>query len=1142
MYFMNRNKKLVAMLVGTLALTNTVMPVCAEPKQPTLEYGEDFEYHLNDTENVKKQGNINLLNPSVGLVSNSNNMNNNGFPYLIQPNDTLSSIAKANNTTVEKLMETTGLTNPNKIKAGDILVSPYITEEFVLSKGQDPKQNEKKRAKVVEVSKREITESDRNILRSLFNAEEYAKMYPDVAEACKGSLDLLTFEQKLFEHFINNGIWEGRQPSESFSVAAYASAYSDLRKSFGSHIVEYYKHYYNTTVNGNENRTITTVQKAQDEGIKVTDFSGNTVAVDEAGNIVTGEKADKIAAEKNLGDPFRAFIMPTPNVTVSADFNEETEKEEETQAPSSEDKKEPTKEDIDTNVSSEPEKPGTDTDEVPKQEETEAEEETEADKEEEKPTEEKPSEEIPSEDKPAEEKPSEEIPSEDKSAEEKPEEENPSEEKPEEEKPAEEQPGEEKPSEEEPVAPTKTFAEAYKEWLADKPVGGSANVMESWKKREPNLADYADGRAFLAKKEAWEKEMPDYDAYLATTAYASDYEAWQAKEPKLEYYTILIGNQTAGEKYDEDYATWQKLAPKPEDYIQYTSFEADYNAWLAAAPVPVEGKYETAEKAMEAYTKAHTEWEANKPKQSDYFDEEGYNQAVTEWTNKTPQKDDYHNYEGYVDAVAKYERENPKPARSDYFNEESYNSALTEHAAEEPKFEDYFDDTAYTLACTTYQYEQEAYVAQKTEYDAKKAEYDTYLTAKAEYDAAKSQWESEKATYDAEFAKIEAINKPKREKYEADLAKYNEYLAWEKATAKEYLDKDIITIYTDAQGCVYYQYEYEYEGLGSYEQSTDLEIIFQVAHTDIGIGKLYEGSNAQIPEEPTEPTYEELPEGVINPGDFTQEEPQVVEDPGEFTETPPEAPLESDYAYQGTDKKTATELYDNDYAAWEQKSPSEDDDEFYDIDGYNEALANWEASYPKETDYYNSTKYDSLDAAKAAYEKAVADHEAAKPSEQDYVKEKAGDATDKESALKAFEEATGSYVAENPAPTEEEYTSNVMTDEEKAQYEQAVVDYNAAEPSETDSKYVEEAKETEEYKDAVVEHEADKPDESTYVDDKYIDDASADRAYNEDHSNWEGEKPSEDSYIADTTYAEDLGVWEESEPDVGEYFGIEVAE
>ena len=444
--YMNRNRKLIASLVGIVALTNTVMPVCAEPKQPTLEYGEDFKFHLNDTENVNEQGNINLLDPSVGLVSNSNNMNNNGVFYQIQPNDTLSSIAKKNNTTVEKLMETTGITNPNKIKAGDILVSPYITEEFVLSKGQDPKQN-KKQYMTIGVVNRELTQSERNILRSLFNAKEYAKMYPDVAKTYKHFTKPIMLEQKLFEHFINNGIWEGRQPSASFSVAAYASAYSDLKKAFGSHIVEYYKHYYNTTVIGNENRTITTVQKAQDAGIKVTDFSGNTVAVDEAGNIVTGEKADKIAAEKNLGEPMGSFKMPAPNVTVSADFNEETEEKEETQAPSSEDKKEPSA----------------------------------------------------------------------------------------------------------PVAPTKTFAEAYKEWLASEPVGGSGNVYLIWYDKEPKLADYADGRAFLAKKEAWEKEKPDYDAYLAKTAYADDYEAWQSREPRLADYMILIGNQTAEEKYNEDY-------------------------------------------------------------------------------------------------------------------------------------------------------------------------------------------------------------------------------------------------------------------------------------------------------------------------------------------------------------------------------------------------------------------------------------------------------------------------------------------------------------------------------------------------------------------------------------------------------------
>lgn len=980
---MNKNRKLIASLVGIVALTNTVMPVCAAPKQPTLEYGEDFEFHLNDTENVNEQGNINLLNPSVGLVSNSNNMNNNGLPYLIQPNDTLSSIAKANNTTVEKLMETTGLTNPNKIKAGDILVSPYITEEFVLSKGQDPKQNEKKRAKVGEVVKHELTQSDRNILRSLFNAKEYAKMYPDVAKTYKHFTNPIILEQKLFEHFINNGIWEGRQPSTSFSVAAYASAYSDLKKAFGSHIVEYYKHYYNTTVIGNENRTITTVQKAQDAGIKVTDFDGNTVAVDEAGNIVTGEKADKIAAEKNLGESIRVSITPIPNVTVSADFNEETEEKEETQAPSSEDKKEPSA----------------------------------------------------------------------------------------------------------PVTPTKTFAEAYKEWLASEPVGGSGNVYLIWYDKEPKLADYADGREFLAKKEAWEKKKPDYDAYLAKTAYADDYAAWQAREPELADYTILIGNQTATEKYNEDYEAWQGLAPKPEDYIQYTSFEADYNAWLAAAPVPVEGKYETAEKAMEAYNEAHTEWEANKPKQSDYFDEEGYNQAVTEWTNKTPQKDDYCDPEGYAAAVAKYERENPKPARSDYFNEESYQAALTEHAAEEPKSVEYFDADSYETDCSNYDEAMRGYKERKEYYDKAKEEHTAYTTAVQKY--------KDEGT----IVEYYLLDVPDSE---------NPYeVTWES-----------------------YLYYYEAYANGGY--TLEEPEFYRYGYNC----KDYLISDYNSKEEAWEAVWNDV---ILNEKDKGVVVPEKVEDPGEFTETPPVAPSEADYAYNGaTDRKTADYLYGVAYDEWVESTPSSDDDKFY--DGYAEALAEWEASYPKETDYYNIEKYDSLDAAKAAYDKAVADHEAAKPNEQDFVKESAGDAIDKEAALKVFEEDTASYTEESPEPTEEEYTSNVITEEEKAEFEQAVEDYNAAEPSATDSKYVEEAKETKEYKDTVVLHETDKPDQSTYVDDMYETEAAAESAFNSDHRDWEGEKPSEYDYVINTTYAEDFGAWEESKPDFNEYFGIEAQE
>ena len=58
----------------------------------------------------------------------------------------------------------------------------------------------------------------------------------------------------------------------------------------------------------------------------------------------------------------------------------------------------------------------------------------------------------------------------------------------------------------------------------------------------------------------------------------------------------------------------------------------------------------------------------------------------------------------------------------------------------------------------------------------------------------------------------------------------------------------------------------------------------------------------------------------------------------------------------------------------------------------------------------------------------------------------------------------------------------------------------------------------------------------------YETEADAVNAHEEDHSNWEGEKPSEYDYIINTTYADDLEAWVDSEPDFNEYFGIEAQE
>lgn len=48
---------------------------------------------------------------------------------------------------------------------------------------------------------------------------------------------------KYLEHFVNNGMKEGRQASHDFNVTIYKENYEDLRKAFGNNLKSYYLHY-----------------------------------------------------------------------------------------------------------------------------------------------------------------------------------------------------------------------------------------------------------------------------------------------------------------------------------------------------------------------------------------------------------------------------------------------------------------------------------------------------------------------------------------------------------------------------------------------------------------------------------------------------------------------------------------------------------------------------------------------------------------------------------------------------------------------------------------------------------------------------------------------------------------------------------
>lgn len=104
---------------------------------------------------------------------------------------------------------------------------------------------------------------------SVFNAIYYLNKYADLKKAFG------TNYTAALEHFVVNGIAEGRQACEDFNVEIYKSNYSDLRTAFGSANSKYVEHYINygkkegrngksAIKGGNTNTTYKTVYNGTD--------------------------------------------------------------------------------------------------------------------------------------------------------------------------------------------------------------------------------------------------------------------------------------------------------------------------------------------------------------------------------------------------------------------------------------------------------------------------------------------------------------------------------------------------------------------------------------------------------------------------------------------------------------------------------------------------------------------------------------------------------------------------------------------------------------------------------------------------------------------------------------------------------------
>lgn len=71
----------------------------------------------------------------------------------------------------------------------------------------------------------------------VFNATYYANKYADLKKAFR------TDSSKLLNHYITNGVKEGRQAISTFNIVVYKSSNADLQKAFGNDMMAYVNHY-----------------------------------------------------------------------------------------------------------------------------------------------------------------------------------------------------------------------------------------------------------------------------------------------------------------------------------------------------------------------------------------------------------------------------------------------------------------------------------------------------------------------------------------------------------------------------------------------------------------------------------------------------------------------------------------------------------------------------------------------------------------------------------------------------------------------------------------------------------------------------------------------------------------------------------
>ncbi|SHI79153.1 hypothetical protein [Pseudobutyrivibrio xylanivorans] len=170
-----------------------------------------------------------------------------------------------------------------------------------LTQAQDPSQ----------VNYGKLTSEEIAIIKTMFDADFYAKDNPDLAEFYGNDTE------RLFEHFITLGLFEGRMVNADFDAVAYAAAYKDLKEAFGNNIVQYFVHY--ATEGKAQGRDLTTVETVTAAGYIINPFYNPEIKITK--DVV---KVAKLLGTKDYGTVAVATERAAQGEPITVSNGEET--------------------------------------------------------------------------------------------------------------------------------------------------------------------------------------------------------------------------------------------------------------------------------------------------------------------------------------------------------------------------------------------------------------------------------------------------------------------------------------------------------------------------------------------------------------------------------------------------------------------------------------------------------------------------------------------------------------------------------------------------------------------------------------------------------------------------------------------------